>query len=91
MVEKSFYLAVREKTFSVAKANNPKATIKAKIEKMDKKLFQQFYKMEESHWWFKARRDMILRLISGIDKNSKILDLGCGAGHLISEIQNFGI
>ena len=86
-------MAVREKTFSVAKANNPKATIKAKIEKMDKKLFQQFYKMEESHWWFRGRRKIVRYFLKKFLKDKikpDILDVGCGTGFNLINFSDIG-
>ena len=77
----------------MAKANNPKATIKAKIEKMDKKLFQQFYKMEESHWWFRGRRKIVRYFLKKFLKDKikpDILDVGCGTGFNLINFSDIG-
>lgn len=44
-------------------------------------LYDQKYKdLEERGWWFRGRRDMLLRLLKGFDKKSRILDIGCANG-----------
>lgn len=50
---------------------------------MDKLYEVDRLKREKNHWWSKARRDMILRLIRAEDRSQKILDIGCAGGCLI--------
>ena len=50
---------------------------------MDKTFEQQYHQVEERHWWFRARREIILNLLADVDKTAAILDVGCSAGALI--------
>ena len=52
---------------------------------MDKKYETKYYNTyEKKHWWSKARRGLIKNLITG--KHLNILDVGCGSGCLIKEL-----
>jgi hypothetical protein len=44
---------------------------------MQKSYEKKYHLIEKEFWWFRARRDMILRLLCDDNKNSKILDIGC--------------
>jgi 2-polyprenyl-3-methyl-5-hydroxy-6-metoxy-1,4-benzoquinol methylase len=57
---------------------------------MDKKFEQKYHQLEGKHWWFKSRRDAILKFVKGHPVNSKILDVGCSSGHLLSNIVELG-
>jgi SAM-dependent methyltransferase len=50
----------------------------------------KFHMLEENHWWFEARRDMIVRLLKRVDKQAKILDVGCSGGLLIRALRKIG-
>ena len=52
---------------------------------MDKFFEVKYHKVEESNWWFKARRKMILSLLKD-HKKSRILDIGCASGALIRDL-----
>ena len=47
-----------------------------------------YYQIEKNHWWNCSRRDFIIRLIQvkNIDRQNKILDIGCSTGLLIEEL-----
>jgi len=48
---------------------------------MDIPQFALHEALEETHWWFKARRSLILDLLSVlIAKNASVVDVGCGTG-----------
>lgn len=57
---------------------------------MDKSLESKCHSLEENYWWFIARRDMVIRLFNGLDKNSKILEVGCSGGGLIQSLNKKG-
>lgn len=57
---------------------------------MDKDYEKKYHANEENNWWFRARRDIIFRLLTKFDKNSKILDVGCSGGPLLLEMKNRG-
>ena len=63
---------------------------------MDSKLIEQMFKLEDNHWWFQARRDIVLSLIHRYTRLTerqaeclKICDLGVGTGRLLSELSPF--
>jgi SAM-dependent methyltransferase len=47
---------------------------------------------EESHWWFKARRIIVARIITrlGLSRQASILDMGCGTGGNLAMLSGFG-
>jgi SAM-dependent methyltransferase len=52
---------------------------------MDTKLFDEMYRVEQDHWWFRARREIVWSLVRrylGGPKSGrlKICELGCGTG-----------
>jgi SAM-dependent methyltransferase len=57
---------------------------------MDKNYELKYHVVEEVHWWFQGRRDMIFNIIKNEDKNAFILDLGCSGGVLIQFLQEKG-
>src|SRR3989344_2579274 len=50
------------------------------LEEIDK-----MYELEDSHWWFSAKRELIVNIVNSL-KPKKILDVGCGTGSLISSL-----
>lgn len=65
---------------------------------MDEKQFEIHAALEDSHWWFLARRAIIGKLVQGLlpaDKAHKVVDIGCGTGadiaSLASSYQCLGI
>jgi SAM-dependent methyltransferase len=50
------------------------------------------YELEDQHWWFRGRRDLIWALLRGIElpAQSRILDAGCGTGRNIVEFERLG-
>jgi SAM-dependent methyltransferase len=57
---------------------------------MDKNFEKQYHDVETSHWWFKARRKYLLRLLKNAPKNSKILDIGCSSGIFLKDLEAQG-
>jgi len=59
---------------------------------MDKSYESKYHLLEESNWWFVARRDIILKLIKKLDlkKNAKILEIGCSGGPLLKFLKQNG-
>ena len=58
---------------------------------MENELFDEMYKVETQHWWFVARRKIIEKLIKRVrlDKNSSIMDAGCGNGDNLSMLSKY--
>lgn len=40
----------------------------------------KYRSVEERGWWFRGRRDIFYKLLQGIDRNARILDVGCASG-----------
>ncbi len=63
---------------------------------MQKYLYQKMYEVETTHWWFQAKKDILIQLIKNkiIPQLSKseinIADIGCGAGLLLDSLSKFG-
>jgi SAM-dependent methyltransferase len=59
---------------------------------MDKAFESVYHQVEERHWWFQARRDMIFRTLRRYraGKESKILDIGCSGGALLGFLKQKG-
>ena len=49
---------------------------------MEAELYRQMRDLEDRHWWFMGRRVIVASLLrrSGLAKNARMLDLGCGTG-----------
>lgn len=52
------------------------------------------YKSEATNWWYRVRRRMVRRVLCAYKKERgaplKILDVGCGTGLLLAEMQRYG-
>ncbi|GHE60246.1 MAG: class I SAM-dependent methyltransferase [Bacteroidota bacterium] len=53
---------------------------------MQKAYEEKYHDIETDHFWFKARREFILKLFKETDRNSSILDIGCSSGILLKEL-----
>lgn len=59
---------------------------------MDTKNLEDTFKFENSYWWFLGRRRVIHNLINKFfthRKNSLALDVGCGTGIMLSDLEKF--
>ena len=48
---------------------------------------------EETHWWFAARRSIVLHILRRELRGSgplRLLDIGCGAGGMLAHLREFG-
>lgn len=54
--------------------------------------YAEMYQLEDQHWWFRGRRDLIWALLRSVDlpAESRILDAGCGTGRNIVEFSSLG-
>jgi len=60
---------------------------------MDKALYDNINQVEETHWWYRARRDIIFDWVKRIalaHKDPQFLDIGCGTGFNITHLHNLG-
>lgn len=55
-------------------------------------LYEELYRVEETYWWFRARRSIVLDLLKRYapDKaDLNIVDVGCGCGYTIYEFSKY--
>ena len=57
---------------------------------MNQKYERAYHELEEEHFWFRSRRELISRIVSEYPKNSKILDVGCSTGILLDLLRKEG-
>jgi 2-polyprenyl-3-methyl-5-hydroxy-6-metoxy-1,4-benzoquinol methylase len=60
---------------------------------MERIAYQQMADLDQRHWWYRARRDVIAALIArqvAPPRNSAILEIGCGTGHNFEMLSKFG-
>ena len=57
---------------------------------MDERYEIKNQRLEESLWWTIARREIIYDLIRNLDKNLKILDVGCSGGPMMIMLNQHG-
>lgn len=58
---------------------------------MEKKFYKDYFVLEKKHWWFKARRNILLYFIKKYSrKGDKVFDFGCGSGYLVGKLQKNG-
>lgn len=56
---------------------------------MDIKLHKQYQKVQESHWWFKVRDNLLKDIAQKYFKpNGSVLDFGCNYGHSTRLLQS---
>lgn len=59
---------------------------------MDEKLFREMADVQERHWWFAARRDILAAVIRRLSLPfpSRIVEIGCGTGGNLAMLGRFG-
>src|SRR3989338_9764924 len=60
---------------------------------MDDSLYKAFNEVEETMWWFKARKKIIEQFVRKISKDfstPKILDFGAGLGNISKMMSQYG-
>lgn len=60
---------------------------------MDPAAYRVVHEVEESHWFFVARRNILGRLLDGLMSGTvqpRILDVGCGTGATTGFLEQFG-
>ncbi|MFQ1700812.1 class I SAM-dependent methyltransferase [Loktanella agnita] len=60
---------------------------------MDRDVYLRMAELEQSHWWFRARRVIIARVIERLVQpkpGASLLEAGCGSGGNLDTLQKFG-
>ncbi|MFV0624092.1 class I SAM-dependent methyltransferase [Sphingomonas sp. ac-8] len=60
---------------------------------MDRIIYDRMAAHDSTHWWYRARRDILADYIgryAGLPKDARILEIGCGTGHNLPMLAAFG-
>ena len=60
---------------------------------MERVVYQQMAELDERHWWYRARRKILAELIRREARppaDAQILEIGCGTGHNLAMLGEFG-
>lgn len=61
---------------------------------MENNLYKELYELEEKHWWFIGKKQIVLSMLKKYMENNeenRILDAGCGSGLMLNAMKRFGI
>ena len=60
---------------------------------MERVVYDRMAELDELHWWYRARREVIAALIDRYAKpggDAAVLEVGCGTGHNLPMLARFG-
>jgi SAM-dependent methyltransferase len=60
---------------------------------MERIVYDRMAELDERHWWYRARRDILAELIRrriALAPDARILEIGCGTGHNLMMLKRFG-
>jgi SAM-dependent methyltransferase len=59
---------------------------------LEQQVYDELYRLEDSHWWFKGRRAVIRALLdrAELPERPRILDAGCGTGRNLADLGALG-
>lgn len=60
---------------------------------MDRIVYDRMAAHDSTHWWYRARRDILsdyLTRYGALPKDARILEIGCGTGHNLPMLASFG-
>jgi SAM-dependent methyltransferase len=60
---------------------------------MERVVYQQMAELDQLHWWYRARREVLAELIRREvvpPSGAHILEIGCGTGHNLKMLSGFG-
>lgn len=61
---------------------------------MNKDFYRKFFEVQKKHWWFVAKKKIVLDTInlyvSARSDGHRILDIGCGSGLMLNSLEQMG-
>jgi SAM-dependent methyltransferase len=59
---------------------------------MERSVYDEMAALDQCHWWYRGRRDVLDALIRRLDlpEHARILEVGCGTGHNFEMLSRFG-
>jgi SAM-dependent methyltransferase len=60
---------------------------------MERVVFERMAELDQQHWWFVARRRILASVIRRVvrpHKRARLLEVGCGTGHNLAMLGQFG-
>lgn len=60
---------------------------------MERVIFERMAELDQEHWWFVARRQILTNVIRRVGRppeEARILEVGCGTGHNLAMLGGFG-
>jgi SAM-dependent methyltransferase len=60
---------------------------------MERVVYEQMAQLDQLHWWYRARREVLAALIRRKARpkpDARLLEIGCGTGHNLSMLGEFG-
>ena len=60
---------------------------------MERIVYDKMAELDDRHWWYRARREVIAALIrrkARPPKRARLLEIGCGTGHNLAMLGQFG-
>lgn len=56
-------------------------------------MYENLYRLDDRHWWFRARKDIVLRLVDKYFRQKpdfRIFDIGFGTGMILQNLSKYG-
>lgn len=60
---------------------------------MKDEMYEEMYRTDQFHWWFRAKREIVMGLAASCLSGSpgkKIIDFGCGRGMMLETMTPYG-
>ena len=60
---------------------------------MERVVYEQMAELDQRHWWYRARRQVLAELIrrkAAPPPGARLLEIGCGTGHNLAMLGQFG-